>query len=324
MIWRDLKNIIEFESHIEFMFIFCSNDHYMTNIRFIDLFAGIGGFHQAFHSLGAECVFASEWDRFARETYEANFKTVSPNLFHQKRFVGDITTIVDPNLIPDFDVLCAGFPCQPFSQAGFKKGFDETRGTLFFNIAQIIDIKRPQAFFLENVRHLLKHDDGKTFAKIRKVLEEDLGYSFHYKIVKASDFGLPQHRPRLFMVGFRDKETPFEFPQPVPLKSNMTDILGGKCDKKVGYTLRVGGRKSGVHDRRNWDCYIVDGVERCITVREGAKLQGFPDDFKFPVSTTQAMKQLSNSVAVPAIQAVGQSICEAIIGVQTCLQSQTG
>ena len=126
------------------------------------------------------------------------------------------------------------------------------------------------------------------------------------------------------MVGFRDKETPFEFPQPVPLKSNMTDILGGKCDKKVGYTLRVGGRKSGVHDRRNWDCYIVDGVERCITVREGAKLQGFPDDFKFPVSTTQAMKQLGNSVAVPAIQAVGQSICEAIIGVQTCLQSQTG
>lgn len=296
----------------------------MQNIRFIDLFAGIGGFHKALHNLGASCVFASEWDRFARLTYEFNFKSISPELFSQNRFIGDINDITDPNVIPNFDVLCAGFPCQPFSQAGHKKGFDETRGTLFFNIAEIIQAKRPQAFFLENVRHLLNHDEGKTFSKIKSVLTHDLGYSFHYKIVKASDFGLPQHRPRLFMVGFRDPMTKFSFPKPLPLKLSLSSVLNGSVNKEIGYTLRVGGRHSGVHDRRNWDCYIVDGIERSITVPEAAKLQGFSDDFTFPVSNTQAMKQLGNSVAIPAIEAVAKSIFQSLAGASKCKQYQTG
>lgn len=278
--------------------------------KFIDLFAGIGGFHLAFHELGAECVFAAEWDAHARKTYEFNFKSLSPNLFESGMFARDVTEVA-PQSIPDFDVLCAGFPCQPFSQAGFKMGFDETRGTLFFNIASIIKAKQPRAFFLENVRHLQNHDDGRTLATIKRVLKDELGYSLKTQIVKASDHGLPQHRPRLFMVGFKDGSE-FTFPDPVPLEKTMSDIWHGACTKKVGYTLRVGGRGSGVNDRRNWDCYIVDNQERRLGPVEGLAMQGFPKDFKFPVSQTQAMKQLGNSVAVPAIQATAAAILDTL------------
>lgn len=278
---------------------------------FIDLFAGIGGFHIAFRNAGAKCVFVSEWDDSARKTYEENFKKADPEIFENGCFVGDITK-VDPKDIPDFDILTGGFPCQPFSQAGFKKGFEDTRGTLFFNIAQIIKKKKPKAFFIENVRHLLKHDDGRTFATIKKVIENDLGYSFYYKIVKASDFNLPQHRPRLFMVGFRNKKTPFAFPEPVKLKKTMSHIFGGSVEKEVGYTLRVGGRGSGLNDRRNWDSYMVDGKVRRLTSKEGKKMMGFPNNYKFPVSESQAMKQLGNAVAVPAIQAVAEAIIESL------------
>ena len=278
----------------------------MARIKFIDLFAGVGGFHLALHQLKADCVFASEWDDHARKTYEANFKTISPKLFKSGNFAGDITKI-NPKDIPDFDVLCAGFPCQPFSQAGFKRGFDESRGTLFFNIANIIKHKKPKAIFLENVRHLLKHDDGRTFATIEKILN-GLGYSIHFKVVKASDHGLPQHRPRLFIVGFRSKRIKFNFPEPEPLKKTMSDIFGAKCAKKIGFTLRVGGKGSSIDDRRNWDSYLVNGKVKRIGVKEGKAMQGFPDDFVFPVSNTQAMKQLGNSVAVPAIHAVAKEI----------------
>lgn len=278
-------------------------------IKIIDLFAGIGGFHLAFNNLGAKCVFASEWDDPARKTYRDNFYKTDPELFNSNNFAGDITK-VNEKAIPDFDVLCAGFPCQPFSQAGFKKGFNETRGTLFFDIVRIIKEKQPQAFFLENVRHLLKHDNGKTFETIKKVIEEDLGYSFHYKIVKASDFGLPQHRPRLFMVGFKDKDIKFEFPEPVELKTTMSDIWGGKCDRKVGFTLRVGGRGTNIDDRRNWDSYRVNGEVKRLGPKEGLKMQGFPEDFSMPVSEVQAMKQLGNSVAVNAIQATAKVIID--------------
>lgn len=275
--------------------------------KIIDLFAGIGGFHLAFHNLGAECVFASEWDEHARKTYEHNFKKLQPKLFNENNFAGDITK-VDVNDIPDFDILTGGFPCQPFSQAGFKKGFDDVRGTLFFDIARIIDAKRPVAFFIENVRGLQNHDNGKTLAKIRKVIEEDLGYSFHSKIVKASDFGLPQHRPRLYMVGFRDKEVPFEFPKPIPLTTSMSEVFGGKCNKNIGFTLRLGGRGSAITDRRNWDAYLVNGKLRRLSPVEGKKMMGFPDTFAFPVSDIQAMRQLGNSVAVNAIQAVAEAM----------------
>lgn len=275
------------------------------DVRFIDLFAGIGGFHLALHNLGAKCVFASEWDRSARKTYEHNHRKISEDLFKSGNFAGDIT-LVDPKNIPDFDILCAGFPCQPFSQAGFKKGFNEARGTLFFDIVKIIKEKQPKAFFLENVRHLLKHEDGRTFETIKNILEKELDYSFKFKIVKASDFGLPQSRPRLFMIGFKDKNINFDFPDEQPLKFTMSDVLGGECPKEIGYTLRVGGRGSKIDDRRNWDSYLVNGKVKRISYKEGLKMQGFPDNFEFPVSEAQAMKQLGNSVAVPAIQAVAE------------------
>ncbi len=289
-----------------------------NKIKFIDLFAGIGGFHLAFNRAGAKCVFVSEWDEHARKTYEHNFIKTDPELFEQglfakgkNLFAGDITK-VNAKDIPDFDVVCGGFPCQPFSQAGFKKGFSDTRGTLFHDIVRIIKEKKPAAFFLENVRHLLNHDDGKTFEVIKKAITEELGYSFHYKIVKASDYGLPQHRPRLFMVGFKNPKIKFEFPEPIKLEKTMSDIWGAPCQKKIGYTLRVGGRGSGLHDRRNWDTYLVNGKARRLSSFEGKKLMGFPDDFEFPVTETQAMKQLGNAVAVDAIYMVAQQIVNSL------------
>ncbi len=289
-----------------------------NRITFIDLFAGIGGFHLAFHKAGARCVFASEWNEHARKTYEHNFKKIQPELFAEglyaegnSLFAGDITK-VDPKDIPDFDIVCGGFPCQPFSQAGKKKGFADTRGTLFHDVAEIIREKQPRAFFLENVRHLLKHDDGKTFEIIKNIITKDLGYSFHYKIVKASDFGLPQNRPRLFMVGFRDPSVEFTFPEPIKLRKTMSDIWGASCEKEVGYTLRCGGRGSGIDDRRNWDSYRVDGEVKVLSPIEGKKMMGFPASFKFPVSNAQAMRQLGNAVAVNAIHAVSKEIVKSL------------
>lgn len=283
----------------------------MAKLTFIDLFAGIGGFHLALHNLGAECVFASEWDEAARLTYETNISKISPKLFKNGNFAGDITA-VDKKSIPDFDILCAGFPCQPFSQAGFKKGFADIRGTLFFDIAEIIRIKKPKAFFLENVRGLYSHDEGRTFETIKRTLTEDLGYSFHHAIVKASEHGLPQHRPRLFMVGFKDPQTEFVFPKKRKLKFTMSDVMKGEVDREIGYTLRVGGKRSPIDDRRNWDGYIVDGEVRRLTPDEGKKMQGFPASFKFPVSDSEALKQLGNSVAVTAIQDYAEAIVESL------------
>lgn len=273
-----------------------------NDFKFIDLFAGIGGFHIALSNIGGECVFACEIDKSARETYTENHKIIDDN------FAVDITKI-DASKVPNHDILCAGFPCQPFSQAGFKRGFDDIRGTLFFDIARLIEEKKPKAILLENVQHLLKHDNGNTFSKIKEVVTNKLGYSFYHKVLRASDFGVPQNRPRLFMVGFKnDLKNSFKFPSPVPLKKTMSDILGGNCNKKIGYTLRVGGRGSKIGDRRNWDSYFVDNKIRRITPKEGLLMQGFPSDFVFPVSETQAMKQLGNSVAIPAVEAVAHQI----------------
>ena len=285
------------------------------NFTFIDLFAGIGGFHLAMHRLGGECVFASEIDEAARLTYETNHKKISPKLFEDNLFNHDIRTIT-PKDLPDFDILCAGFPCQPFSQAGHKRGFDDNhnseRGNLFFNIAEILEVKKPKAFFLENVRGLVTHDDGNTFKVIRDILENELGYSFYFKIVHASDYGLPQLRPRAFMVGFRDEDfmKGFTFPPTIPLKFNMSDVWNGKCTREIGFTIRIGGRGSVITDRRNWDNYSVDGELKRLSYIEARKMQGFPDDFEFPVSPSQAIKQLGNSVAVDAVQSVAKNILE--------------
>lgn len=287
-----------------------------NNFTFIDLFAGIGGFHIAMKNLGGTCVFASEWDEDCRKVYTHNFSKEITPIFDldgtpNENFCGDITK-VNPHNIPDHDILCAGFPCQPFSQAGQRRGFNDTRGTLFFNVATIIKIKKPKVFFLENVRGLLTHDSGRTFEVISNVIQE-LGYSFHYKIIKASDFNLPQHRPRLYMIGIReDLVDTFSFPNPVPLTITMSDIFEGHVDRKIGFTLRVGGKGSPLNDRRNWDGYLVDGVEKRLQPREAKRMQGFPEEFEFNVSNTTAMKQLGNSVAIPAIQAVGKELINVI------------
>lgn len=301
-------------------------DHYneeasLKKFTFIDLFAGIGGFHLAFHELGGECVFASEIDENARKTYEYNFQKTAPQLFENGRFNQDIKTIM-PEEIPDFDLLCAGFPCQPFSQAGKKQGFEDTskseRGNLFFDIAEIIKVKQPKAYFLENVRGLVSHDNGNTFKTIRHILTEELGYSFYYQIVKASDYGLPQLRPRTFIVGFKDEDIlhGFSFPPKIPLKFTMSDVWGGECHREIGFTLRVGGRGSNINDRRNWDSYLVDGEVRRLSFKEAQKMQGFPEHYHFPVAKTQAMKQLGNSVAVDAVKEVGKKVIEYMFRLQ--------
>jgi DNA (cytosine-5)-methyltransferase 1 len=191
-------------------------------------------------------------------------------------------------------------------------GFEDTRGTLFFNIANIIKVKKPKAVFLENVRGLFTHDNGKTFEVIKNTINE-LGYTMYYQIVKASDFNCPQNRPRLYIICFRNDidSSDFKFPTPVPLTKNMSYVFdGAKINKEIGFTLRVGGKGSAITDRRNWDGYIVNGQERRIGPKEGKRMQGFSDDFVFPVSNSVAMKQLGNSVAIPAIQAVAKNMIE--------------
>ena len=292
----------------------------MKNLKFIDLFAGIGGFHLALKSLGMKCVFTSEIDKYARQTYASNFNEKylsNPNLFNEDIWKADFKKI------PDFDILCAGFPCQPFSQAGHKQGFkDNNDGNLFFSIEEILKIKKPNVFFLENVRHLKNHDEGKTFKTIYKTLQR-LNYTFDYKVIKASDFGLPQHRPRIYMVGFYKpnlksmfKELSFTFPREIPLKKTVSNIFGGfastelngKKERKIGFTLRVGGGKSHITDRRNWDGYIINNKVVRINSKQGLEMMGFPKSFKMPVSENQAMKQLGNSVAVNVVKAIGKEI----------------
>lgn len=282
------------------------NEAQNSDLKFIDLFAGIGGFHLALSNLGATCVFASEKDKFARQTYEENFDTAN------FEFNDDIRKI-SPDQVPDHDVLCAGFPCQPFSQAGLKKGFkdgeDSERGNLFYCILDILEAKKPRAFILENVRHLVKHDEGRTFDTIQNLLKK-AGYSVHYQVLKASDYNIPQLRPRVFIVGFRGGEDlpPFVFPPKVPLTYTMSDVFEGDCDRDVGFTLRVGGKGSTIDDRRNYEFYRVDGEVRRIDIPEAKKIMALPDDYKFPVSKSQTMKQLGNSVCVEVVRKVAESV----------------
>ena len=188
--------------------------------KFIDLFAGIGGFRMAMQNLGGKCVFTSEWDKYAQKTYRANYGELP---------FGDITSEVTKSFIPDdFDVLCAGFPCQAFSIAGKRGGFEDTRGTLFFDVAEIIKRKRPKAFFLENVKGLRNHDKGKTLRTILNVLREDLGYYVpDPQILNAKDYGVPQNRERIFIVGFRSdlNITEFEYPEPTQKNKVVEEII---------------------------------------------------------------------------------------------------
>lgn len=333
-------------------------DDRFTTFTFIDLFAGIGGLRAAFDAAGGRCVFTSEWDRFAQQTYEANYRDNRP-------IEGDITKI-DVDQIPEHDVLVAGFPCQPFSIAGVSKknalgrahGFlDETQGTLFFDVARIIDHHRPAAFLLENVKNLKSHDKGRTFEVIRRTLEDELGYELHVKVIDAKHF-LPQHRERVVLVGFRDA-TSFSWNDvnlPEAGVSRMRDILHPEDGSEVAEGHFTLGADASVNEKytlsdKLWQylqnyaakhkaagngfgfglvgpndtCrtlsarYYKDGSEilidrgagknpRRLTPRECARLMGFPEDFRIPVSDTQAYKQFGNSVAVPVFKAVAKAM----------------
>lgn len=297
-------------------------------IKIIDLFAGIGGIRRGFEQATNEkidCVFTSEWDKYAIQTYQANYPNESIH--------GDITA-VDIKDIPEHDILLAGFPCQPFSQAGLKKGFDDTRGTLFFDIERILIAKKPKAFLLENVKRLRTHDSGNTLKVILTHLKE-AGYNVHTQVLRARDFGLPQNRERIFIVGFLDNNIEFNFPKPSSKQTTVGDILQSKVPEKytisdklwIGHQRRKEQNKLkgkgfgyGIVDAKSEYTntisarYYKDGSEilirqkdqnpRKLTPREAARLQGFPDSFKIEVSDNQAYKQFGNSVAVNVIEAV--------------------
>lgn len=189
---------------------------YLNGFTFIDLFAGLGGFRLALESLGAKCVYSNEWDKFAQEVYNNNFGEIPD---------GDITK-VDEKTIPEHDILCAGFPCQAFSISGKQRGFEDSRGTLFFDVARIVKCKKPKVVFMENVKNFASHDNGKTLQVVRNTMEE-LGYSFYYKVLNATDFGIPQKRERIYMVCFRNdlNINNFSFPKPIKLIRHVEDFL---------------------------------------------------------------------------------------------------
>lgn len=314
-------------------------------LRFIDLFAGIGGFRMAFEAAGHRCVFTSEWDRFARQAYEANFGD-TPH--------GDVRAIEAAD-IPPFDLLCAGFPCQAFSIAGVSKknalgrehGFrDAAQGTLFFEVARIIEHHRPTAFLLENVKNLLHHDRGRTYATIEGILKHELGYHLRPMLLSAATV-LPQKRTRIYIAGFRDPTVAARFQEPelqLPggRRPRLGDILESRVDPR--YTLtdhlwrylqdykekhRAAGNGFGFGlTGRNEIArtlsarYYKDGSEiliprrngnpRRLTPRECARLMGFPDSFQIVVSDTQAYKQFGNSVAVPVVTAIARNMTLAL------------
>ncbi len=266
------------------------------SFRFIDLFSGIGGFHFALANLGGECVFASDIDGFANETYELNFG-MKP--------AGDITKIRSKN-IPNHDILCAGFPCQAFSNVGPKGGLRDPRGALIYEVIRILNEKKPKSFILENVKGLLSHNKGRTFNLIKTQLE-NIGYKIYHDILEAKDFGLPQIRKRLFIIGLRkDKKNEFIFPKKEKnLSITFSDIMRGKVDRDYAFTVRIGGRRSGINNRFNWDAYLVDGKIRYLTPDECKILQGFPEYFKLSGTLTQQFKQVGNSVPVSIVRAIG-------------------
>ena len=297
----------------------------METIKFIDLFCGIGGFHVAMdeacreNNLIPECVFSSDIDTHCQDSYEANFGL---------RPTGDITKVNEKD-IPDHDILFAGFPCQPFSIIGQMQGFNDIRGTLFFDIARIIKHKKPKAFILENVKQLVGHNEGKTLKTILKTLEKDLGYNVHFAVLNALDYGLPQKRERVIIVGHREPIM-FSYPSPVRPFKPLSEILEKKVDKKhfasdyitqkrkeshnSAYKLSIWHEnKAGNICSYPYSCalragasynYLLVNGERRLTPREMFRLQGFPDRYKIVVSDGHARKQAGNAVPVNIVKAV--------------------
>lgn len=302
-------------------------------IRYIDLFCGIGGFRiaanrafQKFH-LHSSCVFSCDIDPFCQKAYYENFG---------EKPMGDIKK-VDANSIPEHDLLFAGFPCQPFSIIGNGKGLEDTRGTLFFDIARIIEAKRPKAFVLENVKRLVSHNQGHTFRRILETLKE-LGYHVDCKILNALDYGLPQKRERVFIVGF-DKPLLFHWPNKTHKRIPLSDILETKVDKKYFASEYIQKKRKDKHTPKEYptiwhenkagnissypfSCalranashnYLLVNGERRLTPREMLRLQGFPDWFKIVLPDAQVRKQTGNSVPVTVVQAILESLVPIVL-----------
>jgi len=300
-------------------------------MKFIDLFAGIGGIRIGFENVfngRSDFVFASEFDKFAQTAYEANYG---------EKPAGDITEI-DEKDIPSFDILLGGFPCQPFSNAGLKKGFTDTRGTLFFDIDRIVRHHKPKVVFLENVKGFKSHNKGNTFKVVKDVLE-DAGYKVFTEVLNAKHFGVPQNRERIYIIGFLDHSIDFKFPKGQEKEVKLGDILEKNVDDKYTISDKLWAghqRRKAMHKSKgngfgycmfNQNSpytstmsarYYKDGSEilieqkgknpRKLTPREAARLQGFPESFDIVVSDTQSYKQFGNSVAVPVIEALAKEV----------------
>lgn len=318
----------------------------MKKFKAIDLFAGIGGIKLGLQLAGFDVIYSNDNDTYCKQTFETNFP--------DKLDTRDIADIPSDE-IPDHDLLAAGFPCQPFSMAGHQKGFEDSRGSMFFQLVRIIRDKQPKAFLLENVKHLQSHDKGETLKTILSILREELGYTVYYKILNSKDFGLPQNRERIYIVGFKEN-IPFEFPEPllntqpkvadIQEKEHVEDFYflsqkyyEGLANHKarhrakgsgfgfeildpngISYALVVGnmGRERNLIQDSVREDFYKEGMNKAIarnnlgvrklTIRECARLQGFPEGFVFPVSRTQAYKQLGNTVSVPVIQLISKII----------------
>ncbi|MEF9985440.1 MAG: DNA cytosine methyltransferase [Malacoplasma sp.] len=311
----------------------------LKDMKFIDLFAGIGGFRFALESFGCKCVFSSEWDKFCQESYKSNFQD-TPH--------GDITKI-DEKDIPSFDILCGGFPCQPFSVSGKQKGFSDTRGTLFFDIVRIVSYHKPKIILLENVKNLKAHNDGATFEVILKTLNE-LNYNIYYKVLNAKNYGLPQNRERIAIVCIRKDldNGNFKFPDPSEKLLTINDIKENdevtkkyiinradikideiKLEKaikngKVNKPIQIGIIGNGGQGNRIYHengigitlaassggaasktgAYYINGKVRKLSPREASRLQGFPASFKIIENDNQSLKQFGNSVPINLLKAV--------------------
>lgn len=285
-------------------------------LRFADLYAGIGGFHLAWQPLGAECVLAAESNPSARATYERNFAGTSPQLFAEPQRFPHLVEDIAPMVLEQFgvDVVCAGFPCQPFSYGGPRRGFMDPRGGAFFDLLRLLREGQPAAFVFENVQGLVTHSGGRTLQQMLYLLQQQIGYTVHHTVLHACDFGLPQLRPRVFLVGFREPSVAarFRFAEPIPLVTTLSDVLGGRCERQVAYTVRATWSGSGLNrPKAHWDAYVVDGHEHRLSVDEIRQLQGFPDGFWLPGRST-ATRLLGNAVAVPVAQAVAQQMVAAL------------
>ncbi|MCX6812384.1 MAG: DNA cytosine methyltransferase [Candidatus Berkelbacteria bacterium] len=317
-------------------------------MKFIDLFAGIGGIKIGFENAGFRCVFSNDFDEYAKITYDLNFSEIFEA--DKQMVLGDIQKI-PASKIPDFNILCGGFPCQPFSIAGYKQGFkDENgRGNLFFDIVRILKAKQPNAFLLENVKNLKTHDKGNTLRIILENLEKKLGYFVKVKVLNTMEYGnLPQNRERIYIVGFLDQKAydKFSFPEKVKLTKTIHDCLEEKnVDEKYYYNDKplyevlkkevkkrntvYQWRRKYVRENKNNVCptltanmgmgghnvpLVLSGIGiRKLTPRECANFQGFPKNYKLPdIADSHLYKQFGNSVSIPVIQRIAQNINNAL------------